>query len=104
MPRSGPERKASGVPAGLSAGPVGAWFARAFAGGPTPAQGMAWPVIASGENLLLVSPTGTGKTLAAFLAILDALFAEHRAGRLGPGLRVVYVSPLRSLGYDIETN
>jgi ATP-dependent helicase Lhr and Lhr-like helicase len=86
------------------AGPVRDWFAAAFPGGPTPAQAMAWPAIASGEHLLLVSPTGTGKTLAAFLAILDALYREHDAGALAPGLRCVYVSPLRSLGYDIERN
>jgi len=90
--------------AGFAKGPVGDWFAEAFPGGPTPAQRLAWPAIAGGENLLLVSPTGTGKTLAAFLAILDGLFAEYAAGRLGAGLRCVYVSPLRSLGYDIEKN
>ena len=85
-------------------GPVRDWFAATFPGGPTPAQSLAWPSIAAGENLLLVSPTGTGKTLAAFLAIIDGLFREHAAGGLGPGLRCVYVSPLRSLGYDIERN
>ncbi len=85
-------------------GPVRDWFASAFPGGPTPAQELAWPVIGSGENLLLVSPTGTGKTLAAFLAVLAGLFREHAAGTLAPGLRCVYVSPLRSLGYDIERN
>ena len=88
----------------LAPGPVRAWFARAFPAGPTPAQRRAWPVIAAGESLLLVSPTGTGKTLAAFLAILDRLFSDHLAGKLRPGLRCVYVSPLRSLGYDIERN
>jgi ATP-dependent Lhr-like helicase len=65
---------------------------------------MAWPAIDSGENVLLVSPTGSGKTLAAFLAILDRLFREQEAGALAPGLRCVYVSPLKSLGYDIERN
>ena len=64
----------------------------------------AWPPIAAGEHVLLVSPTGTGKTLAAFLAILDRLFREHEAGTLAPGLRCVYVSPLRSLSYDVEHN
>ena len=85
-------------------GPVREWFASSFPAGPTPAQRLAWPSIAAGENLLLVSPTGTGKTLAAFLAILDQLYREHEAGTLSPGLRCVYVSPLRSLGYDIERN
>jgi ATP-dependent Lhr-like helicase len=90
--------------AGLCAPPVRDWFGGCFPDGPTPAQRLAWPVVAAGGHLLLVSPTGTGKTLAAFLAILDRLFIEHAAGRLGPGLRCVYVSPLRSLGYDIERN
>ncbi len=85
-------------------GPVRAWFAAAFPAGPTPAQRLAWPAIARGEHTLLVSPTGTGKTLAAFLAILNALYREHAAGTLKRGLRCVYVSPLRSLGYDIERN
>lgn len=86
------------------AGPVRDWFTSTFPGGPTPAQGLAWPVIARGENLLLIAPTGTGKTLAAFLAIVDGLFREQAAGTLERGLRCVYVSPLRSLGYDIERN
>ncbi|HMB08606.1 MAG TPA: DEAD/DEAH box helicase [Isosphaeraceae bacterium] len=85
-------------------GPVRDWFRSAFPDGPTPAQRLAWPGIASGEHLLLASPTGTGKTLAAFLSILDRLYREHAAGTLAPGLRCVYVSPLRSLGYDIERN
>lgn len=80
------------------------WFAASFPAGPTPAQAAAWPIIAARENLLLVSPTGTGKTLAAFLAILDDLHREHAAGTPPVGLCCVYVSPLRSLGYDIERN
>ncbi len=84
--------------------PVRAWFAAEYPGGPTPAQRLAWPIIGAGESLLLVSPTGTGKTLAAFLAILDRLHREHAGGTLADGLRCVYVSPLRSLGYDVERN
>ena len=91
-------------PLGTLAGPVRDWFARTFPGGPTPAQRLAWPSIAAGENTLLISPTGTGKTLAAFLAIVARLFRDHAEGALPPGLRCVYVSPLRSLGYDIERN
>lgn len=83
---------------------VGAWFARGFPGGPTAVQSRAWPAIAAGENVLMVAPTGTGKTFAAFLAIIDRLDREHASGSLRPGLRCVYVSPLRSLGYDIERN
>ena len=89
---------------GSLSGPVRDWFAGAFPEGPTPAQRLAWPPIAAGEHLLLVSPTGTGKTLAGFLAILDRLFRRHAEGTLSPGLRCVYISPLRSLGYDIERN
>jgi ATP-dependent Lhr-like helicase len=84
--------------------PVRAWFEEAFPEGPTPGQAMAWPAIAAGEHVLLIAPTGTGKTLAAFLAVLDRLFRAREAGTLGPGLRCVYVSPLRSLNYDIERN
>lgn len=89
---------------GLEAGPVRDWFAGAFPGGPTPAQRLAWPPIAAGENVLLISPTGTGKTLAAFLAIVDRLICDRSAAAQPPGLRCVYVSPLRSLGYDVERN
>jgi ATP-dependent Lhr-like helicase len=89
---------------GLPPGAVRDWFAAAFPGGPTPAQRLAWPAIGAGENVLLVSPTGTGKTLAAFLGVLARLHAEYARGSLRPGLRSVYVSPLRSLGYDVERN
>jgi ATP-dependent Lhr-like helicase len=84
--------------------PVREWFRATFSDGPTPGQLLAWPPIAAGENVLLIAPTGTGKTLAAFLAVLDRLFRERQAGTLAPGLRCVYVSPLRSLNYDIERN
>jgi ATP-dependent Lhr-like helicase len=88
----------------LLSGPVRGWFEAAFPDGPTPAQECAWPAIVAGENVLLVSPTGSGKTLAAFLAILDRLFRAHESGTLSAGLRCVYISPLRSLNYDIERN
>ncbi len=84
--------------------PVRAWFGSAFPEGPTPGQELAWPPIAAGENVLLVAPTGTGKTLAAFLAVLDRLLREREAGTLALGVRCVYVSPLRSLNYDVERN
>lgn len=89
---------------GLAPGPVLDWFQATFPGGPTPAQQRAWPIIARRENLLLTSPTGTGKTLAAFLALLDRLFQEQARGSLNEGLRYVYVSPLRSLGHDVAAN
>ena len=74
------------------------WFLRSFEA-PTEAQEQAWPAIARGENVLLSAPTGSGKTLAAFLWALDRLVAEP-----GEGTRLVYVSPLKALSYDIERN
>src|SRR5918912_4161755 len=78
---------------------VRGWFERAFAE-PTPAQAQAWPAIATGEHVLISAPTGSGKTLAAFLWGLDRLMAEPGEGRT----RLVYVSPLKALSYDIERN
>jgi ATP-dependent Lhr-like helicase len=77
------------------------WFERAFAA-PTAAQAQAWPAIARGEHVLVSAPTGSGKTLAAFLWALDRLRADG-AGE-ADGTRVVYVSPLKALAYDIERN
>jgi ATP-dependent helicase Lhr and Lhr-like helicase len=77
------------------------WFASAFAA-PTPVQQQGWERIEAGDHTLLIAPTGSGKTLAAFLYALD------RVGRIepdaGPGVRVLYVSPLKALVYDIERN
>jgi ATP-dependent Lhr-like helicase len=75
------------------------WFARSFAG-PTAAQTQAWPAIAGGEHVLVSAPTGSGKTLAAFLWGLDRLVAQPSSGRT----RIVYVSPLKALSYDVEKN
>lgn len=83
--------------------PVAEWFARRFAA-PTPAQAAAWPVIRAGRNALIVSPTGTGKTFAAFFQVLDRLAAEHAEGRLEPAIHCLYLSPLRALSYDLEKN
>jgi len=77
------------------------WFTQAFAA-PTPAQAQAWPAIAAGEHVLVSAPTGSGKTLAAFLWALDRLGAEREDAQ--PGVRVLYVSPLKALAYDIERN
>src|SRR5881392_4169640 len=74
------------------------WFLRSFEE-PTSAQVQAWPAIERGENVLLSAPTGSGKTLAAFLWALDRFVAEP-----GEGTRLVYVSPLKALSYDIERN
>jgi ATP-dependent Lhr-like helicase len=75
-----------------------AWFARAFEA-PTPAQALGWPAIARGGDTLIQAPTGSGKTLAAFLYGIDRL-----TGSAGEGLRLLYVSPLKALNYDIERN
>jgi ATP-dependent helicase Lhr and Lhr-like helicase len=74
------------------------WFTQTFAG-PTPAQEQGWPAIASGEHTLIQAPTGSGKTIAAFLYGIDRLTAEP-----GQGLRLLYVSPLKALNYDVERN
>src|SRR3954468_25034288 len=75
-----------------------AWFEEAF-GAPTPAQTMGWPAIATGKDTLIQAPTGSGKTLAAFLYGIDKLNSEP-----GEGLRLIYVSPLKALNYDVERN
>lgn len=84
--------------------PVAQWFTDSF-DAPTPAQAEAWDAISSGEHSLVVAPTGSGKTLAAFLWSLDSLFRELTAEPDAPaGVRVLYVSPLKALGVDIERN
>src|SRR5829696_3406510 len=75
-----------------------AWFEGAFAA-PTPAQELGWPAIASGEHTVIQAPTGSGKTLAAFLYGIDKLDQSP-----GEGLRLLYVSPLKALNYDVERN
>ena len=82
---------------------VAAWFARAFPE-PTPAQQRAWPAIAAGRHVLVAAPTGAGKTLTAFLAVIDALLREGLAHGLPDGVRVLYVSPLKALSSDIHVN
>jgi ATP-dependent helicase Lhr and Lhr-like helicase len=82
---------------------VAAWFAKTFEA-PTPVQGQAWPAIRAGRNVLIAAPTGSGKTFAAFLAVIDRLVREGLAGRLTDSTRVVYVSPLKALSNDIQRN
>ncbi len=74
------------------------WFAAAFEG-PTEVQAQAWPAIATGKHTLISAPTGSGKTLAAFLWALDRLAREP-----ADHTRLVYVSPLKALAYDIDRN
>jgi ATP-dependent helicase Lhr and Lhr-like helicase len=82
--------------------PVRAWFSTTFAS-PTPAQSQGWPAISSGEHTLLLAPTGSGKTLTAFLHAIDRLTTTPPPAA-GPPLRVVYVSPLRALAVDVDRN
>lgn len=82
--------------------PVRDWFRATFSA-PTAAQEGAWESIRNGNNTLIIAPTGSGKTLAAFLWALDALHREHETGTAG-GTRILYISPLKALGADVERN
>jgi ATP-dependent Lhr-like helicase len=79
-----------------------AWF-RAVFDGPTAPQREGWPAIARGESTLILAPTGTGKTLTAFLWCLDRLMMQTPAAA-ERGCRVVYISPLKALAADVERN
>ena len=79
------------------------WFTR-YIGEPTAVQQAAWPMIANGEHTLVSAPTGTGKTLSAFLVFIDRLMGESRNGTLKQELQLIYVSPLKSLAGDIREN
>ena len=84
---------------------VARWFDGAFPG-PTEAQASAWPAIMAGRNTLVAAPTGSGKTLTAFLAAIDALVREGLAngGELPDRTSVLYISPLKALSNDIHIN
>ncbi|MFZ5849275.1 MAG: DEAD/DEAH box helicase, partial [Actinomycetota bacterium] len=83
--------------------PTRAWFQAAFAE-PTPAQLGAWSTISAGRNALVVAPTGSGKTLSAFLWSLDRLASRPAPEEKLQRCRVVYVSPLKALAVDVERN
>ncbi|NHI15612.1 DEAD/DEAH box helicase [Microbacterium excoecariae] len=96
--------------------PTRVWFRGAFRA-PTPAQEGAWNAISQGRHALVVAPTGSGKTLSAFLWAIDRLFREGTSGGPLPGLearerprsaktrtKILYVSPLKALGVDVERN
>ncbi|MEM7095139.1 MAG: DEAD/DEAH box helicase [Actinomycetota bacterium] len=82
--------------------PVREWFAANFAE-PTPPQVQGWPAIADGDHSLILAPTGSGKTLSAFLWGIDRLIREPTDPD-DPHTRIVYVSPLRALAVDVDKN
>src|SRR6266536_630876 len=82
---------------------VAEWFTHKF-GTATEPQELGWPHILAGRTTLISAPTGSGKTLAAFLACIDRLVRKALAGHLSDRTEVLYVSPLKALGNDIQKN
>src|SRR5271154_5685821 len=82
---------------------VSAWFSGRFSA-PTPTQAKAWPAIKAGRDVLIAAPTGSGKTLSAFLAAIDELVRRGLEGALPDETQSVYVSPLKALSNDIRKN
>ena len=114
QPHSAPKIDSTADPFACFHPVTAAWFKAVF-DAPTAPQWMGWPVIARGENALILAPTGTGKTLAAFLWCLDRLMLQNReqgsgnrdqktSGDERSGCRIVYVSPLKALAVDVERN
>lgn len=87
----------------LFSGQTAGWF-REKLGKPTQVQEASWPAIAAGGHVLVSAPTGTGKTLSAFLVFLDRLRTQAQEGTLRQELQLIYVSPLKSLAADIREN
>ena len=79
------------------------WFTARFST-PTEPQEQGWPHILAGHTTLISAPTGSGKTLAAFLACINRLVCKALAGELHDRTEVLYVSPLKALGNDIQKN
>ena len=86
-------------PLDLFSEPTRRWFSASF-DAPTEVQAEAWPRIQAGADVLAVAPTGSGKTLAAFLSAIDRCLTPREQ----PGVRVLYISPLKALAVDVERN
>ena len=83
--------------------PVRNWFLDKFDDFTDP-QKSAIPKILDGEHLLLCSPTGSGKTLTAFLSIIDNLVRRSLDGSLPDTIQCIYISPIKALANDIQKN
>ncbi|MFK7984654.1 MAG: DEAD/DEAH box helicase [Sandaracinaceae bacterium] len=88
-------------PLDFAQAPTRRWFESSFER-PTDAQAKSWPSVTAGESTLLLAPTGSGKTLSAFLVALDRLLFQPPPEK--KGVRVLYISPLKALGVDVERN
>src|SRR3954469_14027282 len=82
---------------------VAKWFKEEL-GKPSAPQEKGWPAIASGDDTLILAPTGTGKTLAAFLWELNQLIVDGLKAPLGNSVQILYVSPLKALNNDVQKN
>ena len=105
MPRSPATVRSDAAAGALDAfsEPTRAWFADAFEA-PTPVQVETWAAAAAGASVLVTAPTGSGKTLAAFMAALDRLAQTPTPADEKRRTRVLYVSPLKALAYDVDRN
>jgi len=83
--------------------PVAAWWRERFSDLTAPQQ-LAVPAIQDGQHTLICAPTGSGKTLCAFISLLSDLLERHDAGALGDAVQCVYISPLKALGSDVNRN
>src|SRR5690349_6816583 len=87
--------------------PIAKWFESRL-GLPTPPQLLGWPLIAAEKSALILAPTGSGTTLAAFLAAIDylarRLIDAEKSSQPLLGVQILYISPLKSLANDIQKN